>query len=119
MEEARKLLRDGVVNDMSVEKLIQMTEFGLIGKIKTTTGSTYNEQAFGQMDYLKSESAEESDAIRYECVSADGYVAASTIIDIDEIVGINGAVNEDYPEDFLDILLLMKDESVVIISVKY
>lgn len=38
---------------------------------------------------------------------------------IDEIVGIHGAVNEDYPEDFLDILLLMADESVVTISVKY
>ena len=116
MEEARKTLRDSIVNDMTVEKLIQMTEMGLIGKIKA---STYNEQVFGQMAYLKAESSEESDAIRYECVSADGYVAASTIIDIDEIVGIHGAVNEGYPEDFLDILLLMADESVVTISVKY
>ena len=119
MEEARKTLRDSIVNDMTVEKLIQMTEMGLIGKIKTTTASTYNEQVFGQIAYLKAESSEESDAIRYECVSADGYVAASTIIDIDEIVGIHGAVNEGYPEDFLDILLLMADESVVTISVKY
>lgn len=78
MEEARKVFKDSVVNDMTVEKLIQMTEMGLVGKIKTTTGSTYNEQVFGQMDYLKAESLEESDAIRYECVSADGYVAAST-----------------------------------------
>ena len=61
MEEARKTLRDSIVNDMTVEKLIQMTE----------------------------------------------------------IVGIHGAVNEDYPDDFLDILLLMADESVVTISVKY
>lgn len=47
MEEARKTLRDSIVNDMTVEKLIQMTEMGLIGKIKTTTASTYNEQVFG------------------------------------------------------------------------
>ena len=119
MEEARKTLRDSIVNDMTVEKLIQMTEMGLIGKIKTITASTYNEQVFRQMDYLKSESAEESDAIRYECRYSDGYVAASTIIEIDEIVGIHGAVNEDYPDDFLDILLLMADESVVTIYVTY
>lgn len=32
-EQARQILRNGILNGMCVEKLIQMTEFGLIGNI--------------------------------------------------------------------------------------
>lgn len=32
-QEARQILKNGIVNGMCIEKLIQMTEFGLVGNI--------------------------------------------------------------------------------------
>ena len=37
-QEARQILKNGIVNGMCIEKLIQMTEFGLVGNIVNNLG---------------------------------------------------------------------------------
>ena len=67
-EQARQILRNGILNGMCVEKLIQMTEFGLIGNINCKIGTCGSSQYFTQMNYLKAENKKEQDLIAYSYV---------------------------------------------------
>ena len=117
-EEARQILRNGILNGMCVEKLIQIADFGLIGNINYKIGTCGSSQYFTQTDYLKAENEEEQDVIAYSYVK-DEEVISSTFIAVDEIEEISGSVNEDNPDNVLDINIVMIDGSEITINVIY
>ena len=117
-EQARQILRNGILNGMCVEKLIQMTEFGLIGNINCKIGTCGSSQYFTQMNYLKAENKKEQDLIAYSYVK-DEEVISSTFIAVNEIAAISGCVNEDNPDNVLDINIVMADGLGIKINIIY
>lgn len=114
-EQAREILKNGILN-MSVEKLVQMTQYGLCGNISTLVGLCATTHYFNRMNQIEAESDEEQDIIEYSFVHKDDMIA-STSICISEIEDISGSVNEDRPNDVLDIS--MSDGTEITISIIY
>lgn len=117
-ELAREILKKGIL-DMSVERLIQMTRFGLTGNINTFVGMYGSTHYFNRMTFLKAKNEEEMDILEYSFVTNDNDVIASSFICIAYIEEISGCVNEDRPDDVLDICIKMEDESEITINVVY
>lgn len=105
-EQARQILKNGIL-DMSVEKLIQMVNFGLCGNVEVMTGLCVTSHYFNHMEYVKAENEEECDII------------ASTTISIEHIEEISGSVNEDNPDNVLDINIVMADGLGITINIIY
>lgn len=117
-ELAREILKKGIL-DMSVERLIQMTRFDLTGNINTFVGMYGSTHYFNRMTFLKAKNEEEMDILEYSFVTNDNDVIASSFICIAYIEEISGCVNEDRPDDVLDICIKMEDESEITINVVY
>lgn len=118
-EQARQILKNGVLN-MSVEKLIQMTDFGLSGNINCIVG-TYGSGTshyFNCMEYVRADNEEECDIINYFFMD-DEDIIASTTVGIEQIEDISGSVNEENPDDVLDINIVMVDGTEITVNVIY
>ena len=116
---AREILKNGIL-DMSVERLIQMTQFGLCGNINTMVGICGTSHYFNKMDYIESENDDEQVLIGYSYVADnEDDVVASTFICIAEIEDISGCINADNPDNVLDINIAMTDGTEITINVIY
>ena len=105
---------------MSIERLIQMTRYGLCGNISTMVGLCGISHYFNRMCYIKAENNEEQNLIEYSFVSDnEDDVIASTSICVAEIEEISGCVNGDNPDNVLDINIVMTDGTEMTINVVY
>ena len=116
-EQARQILKKGIL-DMSVERLIQMVNFGLCGNIEVMTGLCGTSHYFNRMEYVKAENEEECDIINYYFEEEEDIIA-STTISIEQIEEISGCVNEDNPDNVLDINIVMADGLGITINIIY
>lgn len=118
-KEAREILKDGILNGMSVEKLIQITNFGLSGNVEVgLEGICGTNTYFNCMEYVQASNEEECDVISFLYKVADS-VAASTAINIENIESISGCVNDEHSDDVLNINILMADETRITIYLIY
>lgn len=118
-EKAREILKNGIL-DMSVERLIQMAQFGLVGNINSMAGLYGTSHFFNRMNYVQATNDEEVDVLEYCYTSDDNEdVIASTTICITEIEDISGCINADNPDNVLDINIVMTDGSEITINVIY
>lgn len=118
-KEAREILKDGILNGMSVEKLIQITNFGLSGNVEVgLEGICGTNTYFNCMEYVQASNDEECDVISFLYKVADS-VAASTAINIENIESISGCVNDEHSDDVLNINILMADETRITIYLIY
>lgn len=117
-EQARQILKNGILNGMCVEKLIQMANFGLCGNVEVMTGLCGTSHYFNRMEYVKAENEEECDIINYYFEEEEDIIA-STTISIENIEEISGCVNEDNPDNVLDINIVMVDSSEITINIIY
>lgn len=116
-EQARQILKNGIL-DMSVERLIQMVNFGLCGNVEVMTGLCGTSHYFNRMEYVKAENEEECDIINYYFEEEEDIIA-STTISIEQIEEISGCVNEDNPDNVLDINIVMADDLEITINIIY
>lgn len=116
-EQARQILKNGIL-DMSVERLIQMVNFGLCGNVEVMTGLCGTSHYFNRMEYVKAENEEECDIINYYFEEEEDIIA-STTISIEHIEEISGCVNEDNPDNVLDINIVMADGLEITINIIY
>lgn len=116
-EQARQILKNGIL-DMSVEKLIQITQFGLCGNVEVMTCLYGTSHYFNRMEYVKAENEEECDIINYYFKEEEDIIA-STTISIEHIEEISGCVNEDNPDNVLDINIIMADGLGITINIIY
>lgn len=117
-EQARQILKNGIL-DMSVERLIQMTRYGLGGNINCMAGTCGSSHYFNHMEYVKADNEEEGSIINYSFMIEKEEIAASTTISIEQIEEISGCVNEDNPDNVLDINIVMADGSEITINIIY
>lgn len=116
-EQARQILKNGIL-DMSVERLIQMVNFGLCGNVEVMTDLCGTSHYFNRMEYVKAENEEECDIINYYFEEEEDIIA-STTISIEHIEEISGSVNEDNPDNVLDINIVMADGLGITINIIY
>ena len=116
-EQARQILKNGIL-DMSVERLIQMVNFGLCGNVEVMTGLCGTSHYFTRMEYVKAENEEECDIINYYFEEEEDIIA-STTISIEQIEEISGCVNEDNQDNVLDINIVMADGLGITINIIY
>lgn len=117
-EQARQILKNGIL-DMSIERLIQMTRYGLGGNINCMVGTCGSSHYFNHMEYVKADNEEEGSIINYSFMIEKEEIAASTTISIEQIAVISGCVNEDNPDNVLDINIVMTDGSGITINIIY
>ena len=117
-EQARQILKNGIL-DMSVERLIQMVNFGLCGNVEVMTGLCGTSHYFNHMEYVKADNEEEGSIINYSFMIEKEEIAASTTISIEQIEEISGCVNEDNPDNVLDINIVMADGLGITINIIY
>lgn len=116
---AREILKNGILNGMSVEKLIQITNFGLSGSVEVELeGICGTNTYFNCMEYVQASNDEECDIISF-LYKVDEDVVASTTINIDNIESISGCVNDEHSEEILNINILMADETKITIYLVY
>lgn len=118
-EKAREILKNGIL-DMSVERLVQITQFGLVGNINSMAGLYGTSHFFNRMNYVVATNNEETDVLEYSYTTDnDEDVIASTTICVSEIENISGCINADNPDNVLDINIAMTDGSEITINVIY
>lgn len=117
-EQARQILKNGIL-DMSIERLIQITRYGLGGNINCMVGTCGSSHYFNHMEYVKADNEEEGSIINYSFMIEKEEIAASTTISIEQIAVIFGCVNEDNPDNVLDINIVMTDGSAITINIIY
>ena len=116
-EQAREILKNGVL-DMSVARLIQMTQYGLCGNISTFGGLYATTHFFNRMNLIEPESDEKQDIIEYSFGHEDDVIAATSFC-ITEIEDISGSINEDHPVYMLVINNTMSDMTEIVINIIY
>ncbi len=116
-EQARQILKNGIL-DMSVERLIQMVNFGLCGNVEVMTGLCGTSNYFNHMEYVKAENEEECDILSLLYANGENIIA-STTLSTEEIEDIDGCVNADNPDNVLDINITMADGTQVTINLIY
>lgn len=117
-QDARQILKNGIVNGMCVEKLIQMADLELCGNVEVMMNVCGTSNYFNCMEYINASNENECDIISLLYVN-DGIIVASTTIGIDQIGDIDGCENADNPDNVLDINIMMIDGTKVTINVIY
>ena len=119
MEQARQILKNGIVNGMCVEKLIQLADINaFVGNVEVMAGLCGTSNYFNHMEYVKANNEEECDIL--SLLYADGEnIIASTTLSTEEIEDIDGCVNADNPDNVLDINITMADGTQVTINLIY
>lgn len=118
-QEARQILKNGIVNGMCVEKLIQLADINaFVGNVEVMVGLCGTSNYFNRMEYVKANNEEECDIINYYFEEEEDIIA-STTISIEHIEEISGSVNEDNPDNVLDINIVMTDGSGITINIIY
>ena len=84
-QEARQILKNGIVNGMCVEKLIQLADINaFVGNVEVMTGLCGTSHYFNHMEYVKADNEEEGSIINYSFMIEKEEIAASTTISIEQ-----------------------------------
>lgn len=113
-EDARRILRNGIL-DMSVARLIQMTKYGLVGNIELCNEIMLVDNAFNHMDFHK-----ENGCISFSVVEANAdYCYGSISFCVDSIEDISGCDDKDNPDEYLNVNIMLQDNTRIIIKILY
>lgn len=109
-EQARQILRDGILH-MSVERLIQMANFGLTGFVDFTSTATMTQNSFNFIDY-----DEECHVITFAAKEINENCYGAVSFNVDSINTISGVEDSD---TVLKINISLVDDTEITISILY
>jgi len=114
-EDARQILRRGIL-DMSVERLIQMAQVGLMGNIELHNGFALVNNIFNRIEFN-----EDTRCIAFSVREADmednNY--GSITFSVDAIVDILGCDDKDNPEEYLNVNIKLQDNTTITLKILY
>lgn len=114
-EDARLILRNGIL-DMNVARLIQMSQFGLMGNIELHNGFALVNNIFNRIEFN-----EDTKCIAFSVREADmkdnNY--GSIAFCVDAIVDISGCDDKDNPEEYLNVNIRLQDNTAISIKILY
>lgn len=114
-EDARQILRNGIL-DMSVARLIQMSQFGLMGNIELHNGfalvnNTFNSIEFDEATRCITFSVREAD------MGDNNYGSISFCVN--SIIDISGCDDKYNPEEYLNVNIRLQDNTRITIKILY
>lgn len=111
-EQARQILKDGILN-MNIGRLIQMSNYGLMGSVILLNEKMFIQNVFNHIDY-----EEENKIIMFSVKeSEDSYGMVS--FSVDAITEISGCEDEENPEEYLNVNIKLQDGMTVHIRILY
>ena len=111
-EQARQILKDGICN-MSITRLIQMSQFGLMGNITLSNVMVFVENVFNHICYN-----EENNNITFSVEESQGSYGAISF-PVDAISEISGCEDKENPEEYLNVHIKLKDGMDIEIKILY
>lgn len=111
-EDARRILKDGILN-MSIARLIQMSEFGLMGNIEVHNGIVLMENVFNKINY-----DEENNIITFSVEESQAIYGAISF-SIGAILDISGCEDKENPEEYLHVNIKLENRTDVDIKILY
>ena len=111
-EEARKILKNGILC-MSVERLIHLSHYGLMGNVILSSENISVENVFNRIEY-----DEENSIIMFthkELQSRYGEISFS----VDAISEISGCEDEENPDEYLNVIIKLNDGMNININILY
>lgn len=111
-EQARQVLKDGIC-DMSIARLIQMSQYGLMGNIILSNEMALVKNVFNHIGYN-----EENSNITFtvkESQSSYGEISFSAC----SVTEISGCEDEEDPEEYLNVNIELKDGIKITIKILY
>ena len=112
-EDARKILKNGIL-DMSVARLIQMSQLGLMGNIILS-----NKKIFVQNTYNRISYDEESNVITFSANESQSSSYGAISYSVGAITEISGCEDEEYPEEFFNVNIKLEDGIAINIRILY
>lgn len=112
-EEARQILKKGIL-DMSIGRLIQMSNYGLIGNIILANKAAFIQNVFNRISY-----DEEKDIMTFSVEEGESALYGSVSFSLKLIADISGCEDVDNPEDYLNINIKLEDGTAIKIKVLY
>lgn len=112
-EQARQILKNGILN-MSVARLIQMSEFGLCGSISLSSGFVAANNSFNCIEYNQ-----QKDTVTFQVKESQIGSYGEMSFQIDSIAEISGCEDSENPDEYLDINIKLVDDTVIVIKVLY
>lgn len=98
---------------MSIARLIQMSQFGLMGNIKLSNGNLTVENVFNHIGYDV-----ENNAISFSVEESQGSYGAISF-PVDAISEISGYEDKENPEEYLDVDIKLNDGMTIAIKILY
>ena len=114
-EQARQILRDGILH-MSVERLIQMANFGLTGFVDVTNINGTNTTVMIQNSFNCIDYDEQSHVITFAAKEINENCYGAVSFNVDSIKWILG---EEDTDTALKIIILLETDTEITISILY
>lgn len=114
-EDARQILRKGIL-DMSVERLIQMSQFGLMGNIELHNGFALVNNVFNRIEFNEGTRCI-AFLVREVDMGDNNY--GSIAFCIDSIVDISGCDDKDDPDEYLNVNIKLQDGITICLKILY
>lgn len=114
-EDARRILRNGIL-DMNVERLIQMSQFGLMGNIELHNGFAFVNNIFNRIEFNEDTRCI-AFSVREANMEDNNY--GSIAFCIDSIMDISGCDDKDNPEEYLNVNIRLQDNTSISIKILY
>lgn len=111
-EYARRILRNGIL-DMNIARLIQISQFGLMGNIVLSNETVTVENVFNHIGYDV-----ENNAISFSVQELQGCYGTISF-SVDAISDISGCEDEENPEEYLDVNMKLNDGMAINIKILY
>lgn len=112
-EQARQILKSGIL-DMSIARLIQVSEFGLKGSVVLSNEVVSVENVFNHIGY-----DDESDVITFSVEEAQKSCYGLISFSVSAIEEISGCEDEDNPEEYLNVNIKLNDGMTIDIKILY
>lgn len=114
-EDARRILRDGIL-DMNVARLIQMSQFGLMGNIELHNGFALVNNIFNRIEFNEDTRCI-AFSVREANIEDNNY--GSIAFCVDSIMDISGCDDKDNPEEYLNVNIRLQDNTAISIKIVY
>lgn len=118
-EDVRETFRSGILNDMTVERLIQLTNFGLYGNVCVFTEINESNHYFNKMEHILADNDQAVDLLSYSFYAESGGLLANTSFTVHDIESIAGSINDDNPDNVLDINITLTDGTEITTNIFY
>lgn len=112
-EQARQIHKNGIL-DMSIARLIQMSQFGLMGNIVLSNGVVSVENVFNRIGY-----DDESKVITFSVEEAQSSCYGAISFSIDAISEISGCEDKEDPDEYLNVNIKLNDGMTIDIKILY